>query len=207
VLDPGVFGWIRSRLPAAPARLLEVGAGAGELAAALSDEGYEVVAIDPGGGEGEVEVEPIALAELEAPVASFEAAVAVVSLHHVQPLAESLEALARAVRPHGTLLVDEFDAELFDERAAAWLIERRGDGHGEHIDDPAELVTEIRGHVHPVSELRAELDRAGFELEPILRGAYLHRWDLPLGYLADEQSRIDAGELPAVGVRFAAMRR
>lgn len=185
--------------------MLEIGAGSGELAAALSEAGYEVVAIDPGGGEGDVQ--PIALAELEAPAAAFDAAVAVVSLHHVEPLAESLEVLARAVRPQGTLLVDEFDAEIFNERAAAWLIERRGDGHGEHIDDPAELVAEIRAHVHPVDELRAQLARAGFELEPVSRGLYLHRWDLPPGYLAEEQRLIDAGELPAVGVRFAALRR
>ncbi len=185
--------------------MLEVGAGGGELAAALSSEGYEVVAIDPGGGADNVE--PIALAELEAPAASFDAAVAVVSLHHLEPLAESLDVLARAVRPQGTLLVDEFDADVFDDHAAAWLIERRGDGHGEHIDEPDELVAEVRGHVHSASALRKGLDRVGFELEPSLRGAYLHRWDLPPGHRPDEQRLIDAGELPAVGVRFAALRR
>ena len=59
-----------------------------------------------------------ALHELDAPQASFDAAVAVVSLHHVEPLDESCRRLAELVRPGGRLVVDEFDVERYDERAA-----------------------------------------------------------------------------------------
>ena len=43
--DVAVF--VRGALPPAPARVLEVGAGDGELATALAAWGYDVVAIDP----------------------------------------------------------------------------------------------------------------------------------------------------------------
>ena len=42
-----VIAFVRAALPPPPARVLEVGAGDGELAAALAAAGYDVVAIDP----------------------------------------------------------------------------------------------------------------------------------------------------------------
>jgi SAM-dependent methyltransferase len=205
VLDLEVLAWIRPRLSGPPARVLEVGGGSGELAALLRADGYDVLAIDP--EPGSPAVERIALADLDVAPSHFDAAVAVVSLHHIEPLGPSLERLARAVRPGGTLLVDEFDADAFDERAAAWLIERRGaEGHETHTD-PAELVAEIRGHLHSLAVMRAELARVGFELEPATHCPYLYRWDLPAHHEADERRRIETGELPAVGRRFAGTRR
>ncbi len=47
MLDPAVLRFVSLTLPAAPARVLEVGAGDGKLAQALREAGYEVVAIDP----------------------------------------------------------------------------------------------------------------------------------------------------------------
>ena len=76
-LDVTVF--VRATLPPPPARVLEVGAGDGELASLLADAGYDVVAIDPASTGGVVR--PVALHELDE--APFDAAVAVVSLHHL----------------------------------------------------------------------------------------------------------------------------
>jgi 2-polyprenyl-3-methyl-5-hydroxy-6-metoxy-1,4-benzoquinol methylase len=42
-----VRAFVRANLPPPPARVLEVGAGAGELAQALRAAGYDVTAIDP----------------------------------------------------------------------------------------------------------------------------------------------------------------
>jgi precorrin-6B methylase 2 len=39
--------FIRANLPQPPARVLEVGAGSGELACALRADAYDVLAIDP----------------------------------------------------------------------------------------------------------------------------------------------------------------
>jgi 2-polyprenyl-3-methyl-5-hydroxy-6-metoxy-1,4-benzoquinol methylase len=45
--DRGVLEFVLGALPSPPARVLEVGAGGGELAADLRDAGYDVLAIDP----------------------------------------------------------------------------------------------------------------------------------------------------------------
>src|ERR671932_2004120 len=97
-MTSAVRAYVRSALPPPPARVLEVGAGAGELAAALRAAGWDVVAIDPA-ADGAAGVEPVALLDLEAAEASFDAVVAVVSLHHVEPLAESCARLGGARPP------------------------------------------------------------------------------------------------------------
>src|SRR5256885_5685179 len=119
-----VLGFVRAALPQPPARVLEVGAGNGELAAALRDAGYDVLAIDPAGEHPGVQA--VALHEVGEPAGSFDAAVAIVSLHHVEPLAQSCRRLGELVRPGGALIVDEFDVERYDERAARWWLTQRG---------------------------------------------------------------------------------
>jgi SAM-dependent methyltransferase len=190
-------------LPAPPARVLEVGAGGGALAARLGGDGYGVVAIDPG---GEAPVLPVALLDLDEPAASFDGAVAVVSLHHVEPLRESLARLAEVMRPGAALAVDELDVDQFDERAARWWIERRRELGLEADHEPAEMVEALREHIHPVSLVAEELGR-WFELEPVRRGSYLHRWDLAEELRGAEEDLIARGELPAVGARVVARRR
>ncbi len=158
---PDVAAFVRGALPDPPARVLEIGAGSGALAALLRDGGYDVLAIDPAAdGAG---VEALALLDVDEPAGSFDAAVAVVSLHHVEPLGESLRRLADLLRPGAVLAVDEFAVERLDERAAAWWLAQRaaaGDGHDGHEPaGPAELVAAMRGHIHPVSLVAAELER------------------------------------------------
>ena len=184
--------------------MLEVGAGAGALAAALRDDGYDVVAIDPASESGDVRA--VALADLDGPAASFDAALAVVSLHHVDPLAESCGRLAELVRPGGRLVVDEFDVERFDERTAAWWLEHREIDHRHGRRAPGDVVADMREHIHPVARVRAALEQ-WFELDEPLRCSYLHRWDMPPGMQAVEEELIAAGALPATGVRMVGTRR
>jgi len=208
MLDPSVLDFVRESLPPAPARVLEVGAGSGELATALTASGYEVVAIDPA-STGDP-VRPIPLLELSEPAGSFDAAVAVVSLHHVEPLRESCRRLADMVRPGGPLVLDEIDAARFDERAAGWWLEHRGpDAHdhaGHAPGTPEEIVAFLRHHIHDLATLEDTLGE-WFELGPPARGPYLYRWELPPGLRATEEADIVAGRLPEVGVRILATRR
>jgi len=199
VVDEGLFRFVRSSLPEPPARVLEVGAGAGELAAALAGGGYDVVAVDP---EGSGDVRPVALLDLDEPEGSFDAAVAVVSLHHVEPLDESCAHLARLLRPGSRLVVDEFDMAAFDERAAAWRLEQSGD----HEHDAAEQVAHMRGHLHSLARVRAALEPF-FALSEPVRGPYLYRWGLGPEYRASELELIVAGALPPTGARFSGVRR
>jgi len=203
MIAPDVLRFVRAALPPAPARVLEIGAGAGELAGALRGDGYDVVAIDPASETPAVRA--VALGDLEEPPASFDAAAAIVSLHHVEPLADSCRRLADVVRAGGRLVVDEFDVERFDERAAAWCLARR-EATGHDHTGPADVVADLRDHIHPLRELHAVLEE-WFELEPPVRGAYLHRWDLPPGLLDVEQELIAAGRLPATGARMVGTRR
>jgi SAM-dependent methyltransferase len=194
---PEVHAYVRAALPPSPARVLEVGAGGGELAADLRAGGYDIVAIDPAGGPGIVQLH---LHELTEPDGSFDAAVAVVSLHHVEPLAESVDRLAALLAPGGRLVVDEFDVDRYDEAAARWWL-----AHGEHTHDPTTLVADLRGHLHGLATLREELAR-WFDFGEPVRGAYLHRWEIGPELREAEETEIAAGRIPAVGVRFIATR-
>ena len=172
MLSGDVLRFVLGSLPAAPARVLEVGAGGGELAAALGETGYDVLAIDP---EGEPPVVPVALNDLDAPDGSFDAAVAVVSLHHVEPFEESIAKLAGLVRPGAVLAVDELDVDELDERATGWWVERRRELGLEAPDDPRAMVEEMRHHIHPVRQIYDVLGRY-FELEPLTDHARLPQY-------------------------------
>jgi 2-polyprenyl-3-methyl-5-hydroxy-6-metoxy-1,4-benzoquinol methylase len=183
--------------------VLEIGAGRGELAADLAALGYDVVAIDPAGGDRHVV--QVALQDVDESPESCDAALAVRSLHHVEPLAGSIARLAELLRPGGRLVVDEVDVERFDERAAAWLIAQHAETERPIHKEPTSLVRELRQHLHPLGLIRDELGGA-FTLGEVTYGAYLYRWELPPGLRGEEQRLIASGRIPAVGARFVATR-
>jgi SAM-dependent methyltransferase len=195
--------FVRANLPDPPARVLEIGAGAGRLARALRATGYDVLAIDPRSEDADVRA--VALADLDEPAGSFAAAVAVVSLHHVDPLEESCRRLGELVEPRGTLVVDEFDVGAFDLGAAAWWLEQRAAIGEPQPQTPEELVADHRAHLHPLEGILEALE-PHFELGAPLRGAWLHRWNLGDSLLAVEEEAIARGDLRAVGARLVGRR-
>src|SRR5258705_351113 len=82
---------------------------------------------------------------------------AVVSLHHVEPLAESLAVLADVVKRGGTLVLDELDVDRIDEAAVAWRLANANDDHS-HYEEPAQVVAAMRHHLHSLATLREALD-------------------------------------------------
>ena len=193
--------FVRANLPAPPVRLLEIGAGDGELAKALAAGGYDVLAIDPEpGGE---HVRRVALDELDEPPDSFGAALAVTSLHHVERLEASLEHLAELLEPGGVLVVDEFDVAAFDERAAEWWLRQRQSIGAAEQASAAALVGEHRAHLHPLARIVAALEPS-FRVSAPLYGPYLYRWNLDESFRPREEDAIARMEIPAVGARLVA---
>jgi SAM-dependent methyltransferase len=197
-------GFVRANLPEPPARVLEVGAGAGRLSRALRTSGYDVLAIDP---EPESDdVRGVALADLDEAAGSFAAAVAIVSLHHVDPLEASCRRLGELIEPGGALVIDEFDVSRFDLEAAGWWLEqRRALGEAEP-KTAEELVEEHQGHLHPLGRILEALEQH-FELGPPVRGPWLYTWKLGDSLRAVEAEAIARGYLHATGARLVGRRR
>lgn len=203
MLTVELLAFVRSSLPPPPARILEIGAGDGELAQALALAGYDVTPIDPA-AQPSGPVQPVALIDV---AGRFDAAVAVVSLHHVDPLEASCAHLAELLAPGAVLVIDEIDSQRFDVTAATWWLgQRRALGSHEEDLAPAEMVDELRHHIHSVGRITAALT-AHFSLGAPVRGPYLHRWNLRAALHGPEVDLIAEGLLPAVGWRQAAIRR
>jgi SAM-dependent methyltransferase len=189
-------------LPEPPARLLEIGAGKGELAAHLARAGHDVVAIDPASEMPSVQAVP--LEQLNEPHASFDAALAVVSLHHVNPLDHSCEHLAAVLKPGAPLVIDEFDLARFDVAAARWwLAQEPSHRHGASAE---EIVENLRGHIHPLSRVLDALD-PWFEFGDVERLPYLYRWELEPAVRPLEEDAIARGEIRPTGARVVGRRR
>jgi SAM-dependent methyltransferase len=203
MLDSGMVNFVKHALPGPPARVLEVGAGSGELAAYLADSGYDVVAIDPAGRAPHVQA--VALADLEAPDSSFDAAVAVLSLHHVEPLGRSCERLASVLRPGAVLVVDEFDMGVLDVEAVRWWLGQRPDVH-QHGHDAGAIVADMHDHLHQLSDVRRALE-PWFELGDVERVPYLYRWALGPHVRPLEEQAISGGQIAATGARIVGRRR
>lgn len=202
--DVEAAAFVRANLPAPSCRVLEVGAGEGELAATLAAAGYAVTAIDPD-PRGD-NVERVALADLDPAAATFAAAVAIRSLHHVHPLDASLQRLAETLEPGAPLVIDEMDVAAFDRRAADWWLEQQA-ARGKVFDKTAEvLIEEHRAHLHSLHTILEGL--AGwFSFGTPVRGPWLYRWDLGPAFRDAEEALIASGGLPAMGARIVAIRR
>jgi SAM-dependent methyltransferase len=172
------------------------------MALALVDAGFEVTAIDPAAEPG-THVQSVALIDADG---AFDAAVAVVSLHHVNPLEESCAHLATLIRPGGFFVIDEIDSDSYDTTAANWwLRQRQALGFLVETADPAAMVQDLRQHIHPASRVAAALS-PHFEFGAPVRGPYLHRWELRPSLYGAEVDLIATGDLPAIGWRQVAVR-
>ena len=203
MLTADVIAFVRASLPPPPSRILEIGAGRGELAAELRDAGYDVSAIDPAAELG-TGVKPISLIDAEG---MFDAAVAIVSLHHVEPLEASCDHLATLIAPGGRLVIDELDIERYDDRATQWWVAQRlalGDGHHGPATRQRSLL--ICGPTFIRSPAVCAALREHFTFGEPVRGPYLHRWELLPSLGEVETELIARGRLPATGARLVATR-
>jgi Methyltransferase domain len=193
--------FLLEHLPPPPARVLEVGCGTeGGVTPALAEAGYDAFGIDERAPAGELFLR-ITLEELEEP-AAFDAVVAERVFHHVNPLGEALDKVARLAP---LFVVDEFAWDRIDEPTREWYEgqHRILAAAGREPHGPADLA-EWRGRwdgLHPSDVLRRELARRFQERFYEDRG-YLYRWLDGPATEPLEQALIDAGAIRPIGFRW-----
>lgn len=199
--------FVLENLPAAPARVLEVGCGEGDLARVLHKEDYDVVAVDPDAPEGPFfrrqGIEEFTSAE------RFHAVVAVRSLHPLKPLGAVLDRIAGMMQPTGVLVLEEFSWDRLDRETAAWfytqrrvLASRGGPRAPERISDLEEEWGAQHDSLHGYDDLRREID-ARFEERSFSWTPYLYTFLDGLDDVQDdEQKLIEGGGIRAVGFRY-----
>ncbi len=104
------FARVISQFITPPARVLEIGAGEGELANLLSARGYTVVALD----QSLRSLFPVVESSFEDYVAepgSFDCVVAQLVLHHVYSLRATLEKASILLRRSGVIAIDDYGWE------------------------------------------------------------------------------------------------
>ena len=210
---PPELDFVAANLPPAPARVLEVGCGEGRLTRALIDLGYDARGIDPRAPDRPA-FERIPLEELrvEHP---YDAAVAVVSLHHLHDLPRAVERLADALAPGGPLVIDEFDRARLDPATTAWLWRQRqalaavGLGHAPDHATPEEHHGALVGGLAEIFtwDTVREALAARFDERSSERVGYLYRYETHPALQPLEQAMIDAGAVGATGVHYVGVRR
>jgi SAM-dependent methyltransferase len=197
-----VAAFVESHLPPAPARVLEVGCGKGQLARAVARLGYEIVAIDPRAPDGDI-FERVSLEEFAAR-GPFDAVLANRALHHIADLPGALDRVADLLRPGGRLILHEHAWERMDERTARWYLERRAALDPATSDSLegclADWAADHAG-LHGSEEMRAELDRR-FKERYFAWTPYLYE-ELGDGPTErEERDLIEAGRIRAMGFNY-----
>jgi SAM-dependent methyltransferase len=203
----GLYGFVTEQLPSAPARVLEVGCGRGDLARAVAESGYEVVAIDPHAPAGEL-FRATSLEEFAGPE-PFDAVVASLALHHVADLPGALDKIVSLLRPTGSLIVNEHAVDRLDETTARWYLEKRAVIRPDAPRSLEQCLHDWEEHhagLHGYAAMRKELDRRFterfFAWMPYLYGELA-------GAVTDleERALIDAGAIQATGFRYVGERQ
>jgi SAM-dependent methyltransferase len=216
--------FVRAALPAGASRLLEIGCGAGELAASLVADGFEVVALDTDAtsvaAARKLGVDACRAEWPDFDERRFDAILFTRSLHHVHDLEAGIAAAVAALAPGGRIVVEDFAYEEADEASLAWFRDeaRRIGGDSDFIaglvGSDAPLTDWWRGRhdhdLHPANVIDAALRRAARRVEAS-KAAYYFRYlasALPEKALAaalgGELAAIEAGAIRPLGRRWIA---
>jgi len=204
---------VRSHLPAAPVRVVDLGCGPlGGFVPMLRAGGYDAIGVDPQApDEPHYQRNTFESAELAQPV---DAVIASTSLHHVADPADVIDQIATTLTSRGQLLVIEWAWEKFDAETAEWCFERLGpadDGgwlrrrRDEWIGSRQDWQSYFRSwarqeHLHSGDTLLRLLDQR-FERQLLAHGPYFFP-DLAGTSEADERAAIDAGHVRATRIDY-----
>ena len=232
VAVPHTVAHLRSLLPVAPSRILEVGCGRGALAAALSDLGYQVTGVDRNAEAVKAATErgiEVVHGDVHDISGQYDVVLFTRSLHHADDLDRILQHAVELLAADGQVIIEEFAWERVDHRAAGFLYDNRAILVAAGLleaDQPSGdlLETWTAGHqsLHQGSAMLAALARTGTDLVTLPtsilwrlvdgRGGIWVEPGTHTGAVLDamheaEQRRIKAGELPAVGLLASVRQR
>jgi 2-polyprenyl-3-methyl-5-hydroxy-6-metoxy-1,4-benzoquinol methylase len=185
-------------------RLLEVGCGKGHLAKALVNKGHQVLPIDVS-EEAVTFARSLGLSAKKTDIfgvndSGFDGVLFIQSLHHINPLGQSLAQAARLLDKGGFVLVDDFAFNKIDENTAVWfqgvqnVLAAAGTHAFHHVDlgkALAHLMNHYSGHgIHTGEALIQALRNAFRSVEVFEGGAYLYRY-----FVSKMESRPNGGDL------------
>jgi SAM-dependent methyltransferase len=212
-----IWPFVRAHLPAAPARVVELGCGPlGGFVPRMRPLGYDAIGVDPRAPDApdyeQTEFERVAVTE------PLDALLACVSLHHVADLDVVLDRIASVLTPGGTVVVVEWAHERFDEATARWCFDRLAAGDGGWLSHHRDCWREsgqgweryFQGWVsqeqlHSGRDIMRGL-QTRLDTQAIGEGPYLFA-DLGRVTPAEEQAAIEAGVIQATGLRYIGQRR
>jgi SAM-dependent methyltransferase len=207
---------VRAQLPAAPARVLDVGCGPlGGFVPFLQAAGYDAAGVDPEApqtdGYHRVEFEQLELPE------QVDAIVTSTALHHVGDPEHVIDRLADALTSSGMLVVVEWAWERFDLATASWCFERLAPGEENwlqrrHADwassgEPWEAYFPAWAEEHGLhrGDLLVGLLDERLARRELSFGPYCFP-ELPGATAVDEQAAIDAGQISAMRIDWVGTR-
>jgi SAM-dependent methyltransferase len=143
------LGFLISRLPVG-AEVLEVGCGEGQVAWELLQRGYLLTGLDS-------DAEAVAIAQTRGVRAvlaswpkfdsrvSFDAIAFTRSLHHINPLRQSIVRARELLNPNGFLLIEDFALDEVNEATIAWFVKVLRSTRDKALINPVadQLVTEL----------------------------------------------------------------
>jgi SAM-dependent methyltransferase len=205
--------FVRAWLPAAPARVVEVGCGPlGGFVPMMGAAGYQATGVDPEAPPGpsyrQVEFERYGVH------GQLGAIVACTSLHHVADLAAVLDLATQALVPGGRAVIVEWARERFDEATARWCFARltgpddlgwlhQRQAEWRETGQPWDAYLESWVHAEGLHGGQDILDQlnARFDCQALAYGPYFFA-DLAATSDADEQAAIDSGLIQANRIQY-----
>ena len=209
------YKFVRRSLPTDARSVLEIGCGAGALAALLQNDGLRVKAID----SDPLAVEQARLAGVAAEVCDwpsaideqFDAVLFTRSIHHIHDLIGAVTEARRTLTPGGHVIIEDFRAEGGSERSRGWFTRL-----AQTLDDEGALAEEVELDLAENHDLHSsdaiaralsafatvEREDAAYYFRYLER--HLRRPAAAAALLDRELALIESGKIDALGKRFVA---